>query len=128
MGWKETNREQCSAYKMANLMDESFAKRVVPLAKRVQFATWTPVRLMKSICRRELPFFKFHPYVPTISRKQRYAIASCGMLLGAFISAFLFRVDCSTTPKPESCKTKTLFEKCISWDVVFATIWALILS
>eukprot|EP00931_Biecheleriopsis_adriatica_P014098 TRINITY_DN11573_c0_g1_i5.p1 TRINITY_DN11573_c0_g1~~TRINITY_DN11573_c0_g1_i5.p1 ORF type:complete len:1320 (-),score=272.19 TRINITY_DN11573_c0_g1_i5:282-4172(-) len=100
-----------------------------PLAKRVQYMTWHPTQLVRNTAKRETPLNKCLNYSPLMTRKQRWAITSSAVLVAAFFSVLLFRVDCLQVPKPATCSPPpTLVQKMLSWSVLFASLWGFLLS
>lgn len=101
------------------------------LAKRMQYHLWSREKILYVVGKRENPFFKCCPYSPMISRKMRYAMLSCGLLVATTIGCFLFRAPCLHLPKPAVCSKRpgaTFPMKFFTWDMVFASMWGILLS
>eukprot|EP00746_Dinoflagellata_sp_MGD_P122293 gnl/MRDRNA2_/MRDRNA2_57217_c0_seq1.p1 gnl/MRDRNA2_/MRDRNA2_57217_c0~~gnl/MRDRNA2_/MRDRNA2_57217_c0_seq1.p1 ORF type:complete len:874 (+),score=136.50 gnl/MRDRNA2_/MRDRNA2_57217_c0_seq1:102-2624(+) len=103
---------------------------LVALAKKVSYMTMSAPKLLRTVLRRENPAAKMLPYNPLIPRHQRYSILCTGMMMGLFWCCLFFRADCLQVPKPVACKKKKKpwWSKFLSWDVLFGSIWGIILT
>lgn len=126
---KSTDHISLLSHSLAQKLEATNPEQVHALTQRLQFMHWHWCKLFKATINRETPLNKCFPYSALLTRKQRWAIASTAILVGSFFSVLLFRVDCVTTePKPQSCVPVPLWQKFISWDVVFSSLWGVVLS
>jgi len=121
---------RCEEHHVAveNFFKETEEDDVNALAKRMQYVGWSFSKIFHSTFKRDYPLLGLLRYAPLMTRKQRYAILSSVLLFAAFITVFLFRDDCAQTPKPKSCTKAPVIELFFSWQVIFGSIWGLILS
>jgi len=98
------------------------------VAKRAQYLSWDTKKLTKKVASRETPLNKCWGYSAMLTRKQRYAILQSAILSTAWITLILF-VDCDD---PENMDKRTcklsMTEFWFSWDALFASMWAPVLS
>lgn len=101
-------------------------------AKRTQFMTWSAPFLALRTFKRETPFLKCLNRNVLISRKQRYAILTCALVFGGFLSTLFFQPQCQSAPPPPMCAKKkqanmllATIKTMISFDALFATFWGI---
>ncbi|CEM12961.1 unnamed protein product [Vitrella brassicaformis CCMP3155] len=99
------------------------------IAKQVQYQYWSPGRIFAKLSLREHPVPKLCPYSPAMNRVQRYSIFAVALFGGFFFSCLFFNVDCVTKPEAAACKKPSFWAPFIpNWEMLFASIWAVILS
>lgn len=119
-------------YREMHLKDdgEAYVSRaeVLEIIERVQYLTWPAWRILARTIRRETPLNTCCGYSALITRRQRYAVLSSGVLLAAFFAVLLFNVDCGMQPAPVACNPKTIRERFLSWYAMSASVWGVLLS
>lgn len=101
------------------------------LARALQFFHWPRKRITLAVLKRESPLTKFGAYSALMSRKQRYATLSSALMVAAMVTVLLFTqgINCFVVPRSVSCKPgKSFFEKFVSWEVLFGSVWGVILA
>jgi len=122
------NRDSMSGY----FRTSSVTKDVwMLLARRAQYIRWSKTKLARKTYKRESPLFKCLPKSIFMTRKQRYAVLSCVLVIAAFLTALLFQADCNHVPAAGLCvdkKKRSVITTMLSWNIVFATIWGVLLT
>lgn len=101
----------------------------VAIAKGMQYYAWPFWRLFNETRKREQLHTKPLSYSAMMSRKQRYAVITCMVLVAAFFTVLLFRDTCVTEPLPPECtKEASVLESLMAWDVIFGGLWGMVMG
>lgn len=111
--------------------DEQLRQRVIDVVNRLGYQFWGTWTLLAFLFKREHFFPKLFPYVPSLTRVERWAILATAMQVAFFFASLLFMPDCHMVPKPAICDdgANNFVERYLpTWGTFFAAIYGLVLS